>query len=526
MKVRLFLTLLLAGGLSAAYATDTKIEAEDAIYNDCELVEGSKYSGGKALDLKKNSSKITFTFNAEQSGKYNIFVCSDGLYDNKLVNLSVNDERCTFWTGDNIYKEVEFGPFSMNEGENIIIITPNYTWFRIDYLRVVNYNSVTFDISTTLTDASAMESAQKMYTYLYNNFGKKTISGIMTGDMTTATGDVTQHEDVKAVYKASGKYPALVGFDFLFATGKSASNSWNKEYTNASIELAKDIHKRGGFPAFTWHWRDPSRKTDEFYVQDQTTKKDLCTFKISEAMNADGSWNTSSDIYKNIIKDIDVIADYFLTLQAEGIACIFRPLHEASGAWFWWGNDGAANCIKLYRLIHDEMVNVKGVHNLIWVWNPGSADDSDWNPGSEYFDVVAIDIYNNDYDYSSNYSAFEKLKKITEGKKLIALSENGPIPDVDKTFNEEAVWSWWMPWYQSWNGKFVDKTSKEEWTKCMNDKRIITLDDCTNNWNGQSAIESVNTSAARDAIYNLQGCRLNQKPAKGLYIVNNKKYIK
>ncbi len=243
-------------------------------------------------------------------------------------------------------------------------------------------------------------------------------------------------------------------------------------------------------------------------------------------MNADGSWNTSSDIYKNIIKDIDVIADYFLALQTEGMACIFRPLHEASGAWFWWGNDGAANCIKLYQLIRNEMVNVKGVHNLIWVWNPAGVEDSDWNPGSENFDVVAIDIYNNDYDYSSNYVAFEKLKKITEGKKLIALSENGPIPDVDKTFDEEAVWSWWMPWYHSWKGKFVDKTSKEEWTKCMNDSRIITLEDCKDNWNGQSAIESVYTPATNDAIYDLQGRRLNQEPAKGLYIINNKKYIK
>ncbi len=522
MKTKLIITLLLACGLSSAHADDTKIEAENAVYSDCGLVEDSKYSGSKALDLTDGKAKITFTFNAEQSGKYNVFVCSDGIYGDKEVYISVNGSTGTFQTGDKFYGEIETGPYAMSAGENTIVITPSWTWFRIDYIRITSAtSSIVFDIPAQPSDNNANESALKMYTYLYNNFGQKTISGIMTGDMKTATGDVTQHEDVQAVYNASGKYPALVGFDFMNATGKSAdNNSWYKEYTDACIALAKDLYKRGGLPAFTWHWRDPSRTTDEFYSE-------KCTFDISSAMNADGSWNTSSALYTNIIKDIDAIADYFLQLQAEGVACIFRPLHEASGGWFWWGrNKKAEPCIKLYQLVRNEMVNVKGVHNLIWVWNPGSADDSDWNPGSENFDVVAIDIYNNDYDYSSNYVAFEKLKKITEGKKLIALSENGPIPDVDKTFDEEAVWSWWMPWYQSWEGGFVDKTSKEEWTKCMNDSRIITLEDCEGNWNGKTAIKTVNTSASGSAIYDLQGCQLKQKPAKGLYIQNNKKHIR
>ncbi len=521
MKTKLIIALLLACSMSTAYADDTIIEAEDAVYSDCELAEDTKYSGGKALDLKQNSSKITFTYNAGESGKYCIFVCSDGLYGNKEVNLSVNSASGSFQTGDKTFGEIENGPYMLAAGENTIVITPSWTWFRIDYIRIASAtSSVTFDIAATPTDASATESARKMYTYLYDNFGKKTISGIMTGDMSTANGDITQHEDMQAVYKVSGKYPALAGFDFMNATGKSAdNNSWYKDYTNAAIALAKDLYKRGGLPAFTWHWRDPSRTTDEFYCNNDNP----CKVKISTALNADGSWNTSSSLYKYMIKDIDAIADYFLALQSEGIACIFRPLHEASGAWFWWGNDGADNCVKLYQLIRDEMVGVKGVHNIIWVWNPAKVSDSDWNPGSDYFDVVGIDIYNSAYDYSSNYAAFETLKKITDGKKMIALTENGPIPDVDKEFDEEAVWSWWMPWYQSWNGKFVDKTSSEEWTKCMGDDRIITLEDCAGNWSGESGIQSATAPAAADAVYDLLGHRLSSLPSKGIFIVNGKK---
>ena len=309
------------------------------------------------------------------------------------------------------------------------------------------------------------------------------------------------------------------------ATGLHASEAWYKEYTDASISLAQDTYRRGGLPAFTWHWRDPSLKTGEFYCN--IDNKDACTMRITDAMNADGSWNTTSTLYANIISDIDAVADYFLTLQEAGVACIFRPLHEASGAWFWWGASGAQPYVKLYQLIFDEMVGVKGVHNIIWVWNPCSVDDKDWNPGDAYHDVISIDIYNDANDYSSNYTAFDKLKTLSGGKKLIALSENGPIPDIDKEFEEDAVWSWWMPWYQTWDGKFVDKTSKEEWTKCMGDSRVITLEDLSAGWGSYSGIKSIEAPKTTTGIlYDLQGRRLTEVPTKGIYIVNGKKVVK
>ena len=524
-KTTLLLLLSACGVLSAAAQTATKMEAESAAYENCKLVEDGKYSEGKALELTESNAKITFTYGAAESGKYTITVGYDGLYGDKVVNLSVNGNAATFNTTEKGPGEAVVGTYLMSQGDNTIVITPNWTWFRIDYITIANSEStVQFDIAQTPLDAKASDAAKTVYTFLYDNFGKKTISGIMTGDMDKANGDVTQHPDVQAVYQASGKYPALVGFDFMNATGINENDAWYKEYTDKSIALAKDLYRRGGLPAFTWHWRDPSRKTGEFYSNDQV--KTPCTVKISEAMNADGSWNTSSDLYANIIKDIDTIADYFLALQELGIACIFRPLHEASGGWFWWGTDGAANFVKLYQLIVDEMVNQKGVHNVIWVWNPCTVNDGDWNPGADYYDVAAIDIYNNAYDYSSNYAAFDKLRSLTNGKKLIALSENGPIPDIDKEFAEDAVWSWWMPWYQTWGGNFVDKTSKEEWTKCMGDDRVITLEDRSAGWDTYTAIQSQKTTTdAIPHLYDLQGRRVSKGQPGRLYIKEGKKVI-
>ena len=526
MKNLLLIACLSACGFISTNAqTVTILEAEDASNENCTLIEDGMYSGGKALELTESNAKITFTFNAAESGKYTLTVGYDGLYGDKVVNLSVNGASSTFNTPEKGPSEAVVGSFIMNEGDNTIEITPNWTWFRIDYISIANSEGgVQFDIAQVPVDANAADAAKIIYTFLYENFGKKTVSGIMTGDMDSANGDVTQHADVQAVYQASGKYPALVGFDFMNATGLNEADAWYKEYTDKSIELAKDLYRRGGLPAFSWHWRDPSRTTGEFYSGNQVETP--CTMKISDAMNADGTWDTSSELYANIIKDIDTVADYFLALQDDGVACIFRPLHEASGGWFWWGTDGGANYIKLYQLIVDEMVNVKGVHNVIWVWNPCNVNDADWNPGADYYDVVSIDIYNSDFDYSSNYAAFDQLKTLTEGKKIIALSENGPIPDIDKEFEEDAVWSWWMPWYQTWGGNFVDKTSDEEWTKCMNDDRVITLEDLSAGWGTYTSILSQHLSQpTSQAIYDLQGRRLSKAPSKGLYIQNGQKLL-
>lgn len=519
MKYLLLTLLLLAHNLLLkAEDSALKFEAEDGTISKSEIVTDSKYSGGKAVKMTDAGASLTINAEIAEHQKYTIYVMSEGIGGEKTVNCSINGATTSFKT--NTYKEAEIGTFFLEAGKNTIKITPSWTWYNIDYVRLEAANqNITFDIATKPVTPEASLPAQKLYSFLFQNFGKRTISGIMTGAMDNDGKDITTHEDVVAVYKASGYYPALVGFDFSNATGKDvdAGNSWFTQYMKKAIGLAKDLWKRGGIPDFTWHWHDPSRKTGEFYSKD-------ATFKFTDAMNADGTWNTSSTLYKNIIKDIDTVADYFLDMQNEGIACIFRPLHEAPGGWFWWGTQGAEAYTKLYRLIYDEMVKVKGVKNVIWDWNADYTLDLSWCPGEEYYDVISTDIYNKAYDYSSNYPAFDKLKVLSNGKKIITLAENGPIPDIEKQVAEDAMWSWWMPWYQSWGGGFVDQTSKEEWKKCLSDERILTLDRMP----GWDAVEDIETIEATDpeenTYYNLNGMRIND-PQKGTIAIMNGRKI-
>ena len=110
---------------------------------------------------------------------------------------------------------------------------------------------------------------------------------------------------------------------------------------------------------------------------------------------------------------------------------------------------------------------------------------------------------------------------------MFAVSENGSIPDISAMTAAKTTWAWWMPWYQTWNGGFVNKTSNEEWHKCMNDPRVVTLDDLEGGWEAYAArIPAITSSAAADhRIFDLQGRILTHKPSKGLYIQNGKKIM-
>ena len=360
-------------------------------------------------------------------------------------------------------------------GENTIAITNSWGWIDLDYIEVKGYEAKAFNLCNAPITKTATPSAVKLYNFLVNNFGKKTISGVMTGNMDAYTkGDFTQHEDVQAVFKAGGKYPALVGSDLMNATGANKNDGWFQEYTEKAIDIAKTTWKKGGIPAFTWHWR-PGDEV-EFYVKG--AHDTYTEFDFTEAfVTGTTTWDTLSTAYKAIVSDIDLVSKIFLDLQKEGVAAIFRPLHESGGNWFWWSTHTGKQFAALYQLLYERMVFTNGVNNLIWDFNPKDAATMSWTPGETYYDILSVDIYNNANDHQSNSSAFIDLTNKAGTNKIISLSENGPIPDVDKMYEDGATWSWWMPWYDSWSAGYVSQTAASVWQKNLADERIITLDE-------------------------------------------------
>ena len=219
--------------------------------------------------------------------------------------------------------------------------------------------------------------------------------------------------------------------------------------------------------------------------------------------------DVTSQVYKDIVADVDIVSGYFKELEEKGIAVVWRPLHEASGGWFWWGVGSPECYVQLYRLVFDRMVNTNKLTNLIWVWNINtdpkfgydySALNAEWYPGDEYVDIVAVDIYDplNNHNSAANY--FNKIVSDVGTKKLIALSENGAIPDIDSIAEDKAYWSYWMTWSQTWSGNFLEKTPTDMWKRNLDDERIIALDNMPGWSNVIADTSSEGAIVAPDAI--------------------------
>jgi len=137
---------------------------------------------------------------------------------------------------------------------------------------------------------------------------------------------------------------------------------------------------------------------------------------------------------------------YFQQFKDADVAVLFRPLHEMNQCVFWWGcHLGPNGSAKLYQITHDYLVNVKGFDNIIWVWNVQDFDTLDndvnsYNPGSSYFDIAALDVYNTGYT-QNNYNAMLGAAK----GKPIAVAECQYLPTPDLLARQNR-WVYVMLW--------------------------------------------------------------------------------
>lgn len=129
--------------------------------------------------------------------------------------------------------------------------------------------------------------------------------------------------------------------------------------------------------------------------------------------NGGNAWNVEGDAVKKVLPNgtehakmqlwLERMAQFIGSLQTKGgkpIAVIFRPWHEMSGSWFWWG---AKHCTteeykQLFRMTVEKFRQL-GLTNVVWSYSPG-ADGNDtpehffsFYPGDAYVDMLGVDLY-------------------------------------------------------------------------------------------------------------------------------------
>ena len=364
--------------------------------------------------------------------------------------------------------------------------------------------------------------AVKLYNYLNEQYGKKTISAVMAEWN-------WNHNVADQIYKDVGKYPAMNCYDFIHIFVPKG-NGWI-DYTD--ITPVKEWADAGGIVSLMWHFNVPTSETATITASGGgvTFEPSKTTFKASNAL-IEGTWEN-----KWFYQEMEKVADVILQLQVQGIAALWRPFHEAAGnatakqqanwtkAWFWWGYDGADVYKKLWVAMYDYFKQ-KGVTNLIWVWttqnyngnSTGYNQDTDWYPGDEYVDIIARDLYGS--TTAQNLQEFTEIQT-TYPTKMVVLGECGKsgntafanIPDI---WESGAKWGWFMGWCGD------NLPSSEWWQAALNSEYVITRDEVNMQ---SSGISSVKTPChTNDTRYNLSGQEVGHS-YRGVVIQNGKKFI-
>ena len=276
-----------------------------------------------------------------------------------------------------------------------------------------------------------------LYRWLKENYGKKVITAQMVGN--------NKYQENLAYYYYTDDLPAICGFDFIFKTTPLGDGA---DWT----QMAIDWHtKSGGIVAFCWHWNVPCDVTKQGEGESYAFYSDKITnFSLENAITP------GTEEYKVAVHDIDLIAHELQRLEAAGVPVLWRPLHEASGAWFWWGLTKESYEKELYQklwyMIYDRLENYHKLTNLIWIWN----GQSSYIPVHENtYDISGIDVYPNNEDHSSLENSYNSLSGYTAEGKMLALSECGYIPDPDELEKDLDTVKWLF--YMPWNGEFVFK---------------------------------------------------------------------
>ena len=204
----------------------------------------------------------------------------------------------------------------------------------------------------------------------------------------------------------TGQMPGMIAYDIGWIE-RGTNRVWLDGPTSRVVDAIKYDYGKGLLVSISWHARNPMD-----VAHDQ--KNRAANGKVKDFGNTVEKILRDINTQEKYFQWLDTLSGFFKSLvdeKGEEIPVLFRPFHECTGKWFWWGMGRCTDkeYIQLYRLTHDYLTKKKGVNNILWVYNTDRVSSSEEYlqryPGSEYVDFCSMDIY--DYE---NYS-FETFKK-------------------------------------------------------------------------------------------------------------------
>ena len=226
-------------------------------------------------------------------------------------------------------------------------------------------------------------------------------------------------DDRSDVHSVCGDFPALISEDLSRVQRRDDGDRLRSRVTSAYL--------RGSAISLCWHISDPGNRG--FYAREVDNERVVASILPGGARHEE---------YVRTLESIGLFLHSLVGPEGEPIPVIFRPFHEHTGDWFWWGAPHATpeEYISLWRFTAVFLRDTMGVHHLLWAFSPalghvGEGDRYfDRYPGDAYVDIFGADAYfPRDISLRDLHSFRENLRTVVRHarsrNKLVALTEVG-----------------------------------------------------------------------------------------------------
>lgn len=256
--------------------------------------------------------------------------------------------------------------------------------------------------------------------------------GVMFGhqdDMAYGIGWKFEHDrsDVKEV---CGDWPAVFGWDIGHLEADKPVNLDSVPFDSLRSYI-RAVYERGGVNSISWHSNNPVSGGS--------------AWDTSLAVTAILPGGSSHTVYTAWL---DRLADFMHSLKTvDGISIpvIFRPFHEHTGSWFWWGQRQCSTTEfrTLWQFTLNYLTTVKQVHNLLYAYSAADFDDDgqymERYPGDAFVDIIGFDLYHSG-------STIQYLQLLQQRLRILeaVAAINHKIPALTETGQERVpAANWW-----------------------------------------------------------------------------------
>ncbi|MBW6498976.1 MAG: glycoside hydrolase family 26 protein [Bacteroidales bacterium] len=287
-----------------------------------------------------------------------------------------------------------------------------------------------------------------------NQATAETVNLLLNMKALTAKGFMFGHQDDLAygigweapegpsdIYLLVNDYPAIFGWDLGHIELGAEQNLDGVSFASMK-QWAIQVHAMGGINTYSWHADNPLTGGSTWDISSSDVVRSVLPF------------GEKHDLY---LIWLDRLAAFFLDLKDESglpIPVIFRPYHEHTGNWFWWGQ---VHCTseefrELWHMTFHYLKDTRKVNNLLWAYSPSDnfkslEEFTERYPGKDYVDIVGFDMYQQPGQTSEHFAA--RLKDTASLlvdfavtlDKLPAITEMGYEQVPDPVWWTTVVWA-------------------------------------------------------------------------------------